>query len=450
MSMISTLLYPVPPASYNYHSFPGELLWIPLGVDYSTCQTGDCIPAIFLQCPAARYLVIYFHSNGEDVGLCYSFGCGLRMVLEVHVLLVEYPGYGICPGSCSEESFWRAAVAAYRFVSEVLNWPAEDIIVMGRSLGAAIATRVAGSFKCHGLILVAPFLSLVDAVSQYVGGLAKILVNNIFCNADHIRGVRVPTLIIHGQKDRLVPCQQGVRLYDLCPHPKKLLVCPEEMGHNSDLLSNADFLIRPMLRFFSLPDYAFVDLKVPAEAFNKKLCPYYHNIVEMVKDGSPLNQHQGDQEPCPTCSSAEGPQWLEEVFPAAGGDLDDLAACGEHTVRTPRERSHLPPFLSSVGSSGVAEIRRVGLSDGARSVAAGSADSGYLERPGRHLGPAIPEEPSEGLARRAPVNQTSAERLPASSGAAEDHMHLPGLSILDIDGGISRFLHEAPSPVAGV
>eukprot|EP00435_Cladocopium_sp_Y103_P005685 s5109_g1.t2 len=76
----------------------------------------------------------------------------------------------------------------------------------------------------------------------------------------------VPTLVIHGQKDRLIDSSQGQQLFDLCPSRKKLFVCPEEMGHNDDLLSDPEFLIRPILRFFPLPDYYFTALRVPKEA----------------------------------------------------------------------------------------------------------------------------------------------------------------------------------------
>merc|ERR1719181_1914129 len=121
---------------------------------------------------------------------------------------------------------------------------------MGRSLGAALATRLACTSPCHGLILVAPFLSLVDAVGQYVGSLANYVVSDIFNNRKHISGVEVPTLVIHGEQDRLVPCSHGRQLFEICPHARKLLVTPTGMGHNCDLLSNPEFLIRPMLRFF--------------------------------------------------------------------------------------------------------------------------------------------------------------------------------------------------------
>merc|ERR1719502_797322 len=135
---------------------------------------------------------------------------------------------------------------------------------MGRSIGTSVAIELASSVSCQGLILISPFLSLLDAVSRYVGVLAPFLVGNMFANEEYIKNVKVPTLVIHGMRDRLVPCEQGERLSELC-QGRKLFVCPKEMGHNSDLLRDADFLVRPMLRFFSLPDYAFVDLQVPGD-----------------------------------------------------------------------------------------------------------------------------------------------------------------------------------------
>jgi len=433
------------------HSYPNELLWIPWGMDYGACKTGDCVPAVFLSSPGARYLVLYLHSNGEDIGLCYPFGCGLRMMLEVHVLLIEYPGYGICPGHCSEESLWQAAASAFRFITEVLQWPAEDVIVMGRSLGAAIATRLAQSFVCHGLILVAPFLSLVDAVRQYVGRLAPLLVGDIFSNQARIKGVDVPTLVIHGQQDRLIPHDQGRQLLELCPHQKKLLVCPEDMGHNCDLLSSPEFLIRPMLRFFSLPDYVFVDPNVPDEAFNKRLCPQYHGLVEMAKDDTPLLQPQGDQEPVPACTTTEGPQCFVRTLQGNEGDLDDLEGSQEFTVRTPRSVWH---YLD--GNRGVAHRRRgssvdraVGMStippmnlhDDVFSVAPEAGDAAFVADP---VALAFVADPVA-LEYQSTTVASSPAGPSDSTESAEEVRSLPGLHLLDIDNGISRFLDQLPA-----
>lgn len=328
MDLIRGLLFPAPEPSYGLHSYPGELLWIPEDLDYGACRAGDALPAVLLQHPTARYLVLHFHSNGEDVGWCYQFGSAMRSALEVHVLLVEYPGYGISPGRCSEEALWRAARSALRFVTEAIGHPSEDVIVMGRSLGAAIATRLASVSDCHGLVLVSPFSTMADAVGRFVGGslVGRQLVGDAFDSARHIEAVKVPTLVVHGQEDILVPCAQGRLLFDRCPHGRKQFVSPSKMGHNDCVISNPKVLLHPMVKLFCLPDYSFVDLRVPQEAFDKRLCLQFHNLVESVRMDAPLAPLLGDDEPLANSSGgrAAGPQCMARSDPrGARGDAED-------------------------------------------------------------------------------------------------------------------------------
>lgn len=337
MSLVSTLLYPAPTSSYHANSFPDELLWIPRSLDYKNCSPGDCLPAVLLKCSHARYLMIYLHSNAEDIGTARHFGMGVRMLLGMHVLLVEYPGYGIAPGSpseCTEKSLWQATVNAFKFATEVLRWPTEDIIVMGRSLGAALAIRLACSYSFHGLILVSPFLSLAEAVGEYVGMIAPMLVGNLYRNCDLIPNVHLPTLVIHALNDKLVPCRQGQKLYELCPHERKLLVCPATMGHNGDLLRDANFLIHPMLRLFSLPDYSLVELEVPPEAFNKQLCMGYHGVFESSREHVSMGRCDGDTGPDLTELELEGPRCVQQGCPPPNGDSDCLEQCDDLGIAT--------------------------------------------------------------------------------------------------------------------
>ncbi|CAE7221402.1 abhd13 [Symbiodinium microadriaticum] len=178
--------------------------------------------------------------------MCYNFACRLRHLLEVHVLIMEYPGYGICPGKPSEDSFRQASQICLNFVTKVLRIPSSDIIIVGRSLGAAVALQVAATSAACGLVLIAPFLSLQDAVGQFVGQEAsKVLVKNMFCNSEVIKTVKeVPVLVIHGDRDMLVDCSQGRQLLELCPSETKRFVSPPGMGHNDDLLANVDLLWR--------------------------------------------------------------------------------------------------------------------------------------------------------------------------------------------------------------
>merc|ERR1719159_921293 len=83
-----------------------------------------------------------------------------------------------------------------------------------------------------------------------------------------------PTIIIHGQKDTLIPCRHGERLYALC-RARKLLITPRDMEHNTNLLANLRFFVLPMFQFFALPDYAFQELRVPEWAYDKRRSPFY-------------------------------------------------------------------------------------------------------------------------------------------------------------------------------
>lgn len=323
-SWVSKLLYPAPPASYSENSFPDELLWIPQNLNYATCPPGGGIPGILLRCPHAKFILMYLHSNAEDIGTARHFGCGMRMLLGMHVFLVEYPGYGIHTGECSEESLSATADLAFRFLTQTLRWPAEDIIVMGRSLGAALATRLACTYAFHGLLLVSPFLSLVEAVAEHLGAIAQLVLADEYRNKDRICSVQAPTLIIHALNDKLVPVRHGKELHKLCLQ-EKLLVCPAKMGHNGDLLSDANLLIAPMLRLFDLPDYSLTILRVPSEAFDKRLSFAYHAVFEAARDTLPLERRGGDREDVVEDGNGmDGPRCTHQGCPPCGGDVADL------------------------------------------------------------------------------------------------------------------------------
>merc|ERR1719421_664613 len=145
---------------------------------------------------------------------------------------------------------------------------------MGRSLGAAVALQLAADVelgrRCQGLILVAPFLSVVDILERYVSIFAHVMTDDAFPNNERMQRVKTPTLVIHGHDDMLVPYTQGQRLYELCQQRKEF-ICPEGMSHNSDILANAGYFLQPVLQFFALPDYSFNEMSVPAAAYDKRL-----------------------------------------------------------------------------------------------------------------------------------------------------------------------------------
>mmetsp|Transcript_80466 Transcript_80466/g.236671 ORF Transcript_80466/g.236671 Transcript_80466/m.236671 type:complete len:404 (+) Transcript_80466:139-1350(+) len=320
---VTSVLFPSPPPSYTIDSFPGELVWVPcepFGARVPECGTPrvaqrcDAVPCLLLLYDSARFLIVFFHSNAEDLGRCRWFCLFLREQFQCHVLAVEYPGYGVCGGSATREGILASARAALDFVTEGLGLPTEQIKIFGRSIGTGPALYLAARHRVAGVILVTPFLSVKCLFRDRVGPLS-LLVDEWFSNDVAMEDVASPTMIIHGREDKIIPCRHGEELYRLC-QSRKLFISPKSMDHNSNLTSNITYLIMPMFRFFSLPDYSFQELKVPAWAFEKRRSPFFQRPeVEvrshsLVPQGSPRYQAslcmpEGDEEEEPLDQSQD-------------------------------------------------------------------------------------------------------------------------------------------------
>jgi pimeloyl-ACP methyl ester carboxylesterase len=262
-SMVDRLAFCPPQASYDLDSYPGELILIPREPwTFTGSIDDDRVPCLFLPSLYARFLLIYFHANGEDLGKTHPFLCAMRDIFKVNILAVEYPGYGICPGTPDEAGVMVNAAAAMHFASETLAWPYDGIKLFGRSVGTGPAVALAAQYPVAGLILVTPFLSIREVLRGYLGPIAD-LGKDIFLNYKLADVIDSPTLIIHGKQDELIPISHAVKLYEKLPG-KKMMVCPEKMYHNSALLDNLGMFVRPMTQFFSLPDYTFVNIEMPS------------------------------------------------------------------------------------------------------------------------------------------------------------------------------------------
>merc|ERR1719373_1523659 len=110
-------------------------------------------------------------------------------------------------------------------------------------------------------------LSLQAVAKEYAGSLGPLVIAERFPNLERIAFVRSPLLIIHGEKDNLIPVHHGATLFKAA-RSRKLLVRPPDMGHNVDLFTNINYLVVPMLRFFPLPDYCFQEVKIPGWVYH--------------------------------------------------------------------------------------------------------------------------------------------------------------------------------------
>ncbi len=212
---------------------------------------GRCIPCLFVPCPRpSNKVVIYFHGNAEDAGAATDWLNCIAKYLNVHVVAVEYQGYGLynSDGSPSESAVLEDAELVYRYVLSALQVRSSDVVLFGRSIGSGPACYLAAKHHPHSLVLMSAFTSLRAVVKTYVGSLLQYLVAERFNNKKRLQRVKCPVFIVHGRQDDVVPWEQAVELSKAIKGKQKLWIA-EGMSHNT-MDFCADFL-KPLKAFYA-------------------------------------------------------------------------------------------------------------------------------------------------------------------------------------------------------
>ncbi len=180
--------------------------------------------------PSATQTILYFQGNAGNIGdraekFASFFDAGYS------VLAVSYRGYGSSTGTPSEKGFYEDARTAIDYLKSQ-NIPLDFILVYGESLGTGVATHVAANYPIGGLILEAPYTSIVDiGQSRYPFIPVRRLLRDKFDSYLNLPNIKVSTLIIHGTEDTVIPTIYGKRMYSLANEPKKIKLF-EHTGHS--------------------------------------------------------------------------------------------------------------------------------------------------------------------------------------------------------------------------
>jgi uncharacterized protein len=159
------------------------------------------------------------------------------------VLLFDYRGYGGNPGSPTEEGLARDVRAAYRFLVEDAGIPPRRLIYFGESLGTAVVTELATEHPPGGLLLRSPFVDLA-AVGQvhYPILPVRLLLKDRYPLAEHLARVSVPTTVVYGTADSIVPPAQSRRVAAVAPAGTHVVAVPGADHNDRALLDGADLI----------------------------------------------------------------------------------------------------------------------------------------------------------------------------------------------------------------
>ena len=190
-----------------------------------TTGDGETLVAWYFRPKGGRPLILDFHGNG---------GALVDRVSRFHmftsrcygVLAVSYRGYGGSSGSPTEGGLMQDGEAAYR-AARARGHEGNRIVLMGESLGTGVAAALAATHEAAALVLEAPYLSALDVASaHYPFFPVSWLMFDQFHSDLAIPDVRVPVLMVHGEKDDVIPIGSARRLFKLANEPKSFLSVP--------------------------------------------------------------------------------------------------------------------------------------------------------------------------------------------------------------------------------
>lgn len=175
----------------------------------------------------ARPALLFFHGNGDFID-DWLHPFRELAARGLHVLLVEYPGYGRSTGSPTRTSTLATATAAYDRLAERSDVDRERIAVMGRSLGGGVAAELSRLRPAAALLLQSTFTS-VGALAARTYFLPSFLLRDRFRTLQALRAYEGPVLVLHGRRDRVVPFSHG---RTLAAASERATLVPMACGHN--------------------------------------------------------------------------------------------------------------------------------------------------------------------------------------------------------------------------
>lgn len=197
---------------------PLEDVWFP-------ASDGARLFGWYVESSATNAVLLWCHGNGGNIihrldNLRYLHQLGLS------VFLFDYRGYGrsqhLWP---SEAGLYYDAIGAYDYLTRTRLIRPERLVLFGRSLGAAVAGEVAVQKPAAGLILESPFPSVEALARHYYGGLpVHWLIGAEFRLIDRLPQLSLPKLILHGDRDEVIPIQLGRQVFDAAKPPKEWYV----------------------------------------------------------------------------------------------------------------------------------------------------------------------------------------------------------------------------------
>jgi uncharacterized protein len=187
--------------------------------------------------------VLFLHGNAENISTHVANVAWLPKE-HVNVFLFDYRGYGISSGEVDLDGALADVESALQKLALLPEVNEHGLVIFGQSLGGALAADAAANSayrtKLRAVILEGSFASYRQIAREKLSGFWLTAIFkwplSLFVSDSHEPAAAlaelkpIPILIIHGERDDIVPVEHAKNLYAAAEEPKQIWMLPN-VGH---------------------------------------------------------------------------------------------------------------------------------------------------------------------------------------------------------------------------
>ncbi len=201
--------------------------WNPDGLRFQdvwfTAEDQTRLHGWYCPCDNPRAIVLMAHGNAGNVSDRAPWLKQLQSGMRVAAFMFDYRGYGRSEGVPTVQGVLQDARAARARLRELAGIKDSDMLIMGESLGGAVAVQLAAESAPRGLILQSTFSSMRDVADFHYPKLSWLVPATKLDSTTAIARYRGPLLQSHGDADRTIPFALGEKLFRAANQPKSFV-----------------------------------------------------------------------------------------------------------------------------------------------------------------------------------------------------------------------------------
>ena len=188
-------------------------------------------------------VILWCHGNAGNISDRYEKLIEM-LTLPADILIFDYRGYGRSEGKPSEEGLYIDTRAAWNYLVKDRDYPPEQIVLYGNSLGGVPAIELAGKVPATGLIVESSFTSIPDMAAVMMPFIPNFLIRTRMDSIGKIPLVACPKLFIHSPIDEVVPYKLGRRLFETAKKPKEFYEVPNARHNETYIVGGQQYFTR--------------------------------------------------------------------------------------------------------------------------------------------------------------------------------------------------------------